>query len=81
MEPETEGTNRVKLVKVSFNLPERELAALKEIAKARSISVTQALRQAIALFAFLADQPARSRFLVELPDGSRREVIFHRDYA
>ena len=71
----------VRVVKASFNLPERELDALREVARRRAITVTQALRQAIALFVWLANQSENSKFLVESPDGTRREVVFHNEYA
>jgi len=66
----------VPVVKVSFNLPEDELEQLRELADARRVSVTQALRQAIATEWFLADQPDGSKVLIESPDGRVREVVF-----
>jgi hypothetical protein len=75
--PEVQQRESVKVVGASFKLPERELDALRDVARRRSINVTQALRQAIALYVFLANQPERSRFVVEEPDGARREVVFH----
>lgn len=73
----SDGSQSVEVVKASFNLPARELDTLRGIARRRLISVTQALRQAIALYAFFAEQPEGTKFLVQDPDGSRREVLFH----
>jgi hypothetical protein len=67
----------VEVVKASFNLPKRELDALKRIAAIRGVSATQALRQAIAILAFLVDLPRGSRFYVREPSGDQREVVFH----
>lgn len=66
-------------VKVSFNLPADELAALKELAKRRRVSVTQALRQAIADSKFIEDQmKVNNQLVVERPDGSRSDIVIHR---
>jgi hypothetical protein len=66
-------------VKASFNLPADELAALKELAKQRRVSVTQALRQAIADSKFIEDQmTANNQLVVERPDGSRSDIVIHR---
>jgi len=64
------------VVKVSFNLPAEELQGLRELAEKRHVSVTQALRQAIATERFLASQPEGSKVLIEEPDGRMREVVF-----
>jgi hypothetical protein len=64
------------MVKASFNLPREELEGLRELAKKRRVSVTQALRQAIATERFLADQPEGSKVFIEDPDGKMREVVF-----
>jgi len=64
------------VVKASFNLPREELDGLKELAKKRHVSVTQALRQAIATERFLSEQPPGSRVFIEDSDGNRREVVF-----
>ena len=66
-------------VKASFNLPADELAGLKELAKQRRVSVTQALRQAIADSKFIEDQmKANNQLVVERPDGSRSDIVIHR---
>lgn len=72
--PETRTA--VEVVKASFNLPRRELDALKRIAAIRGVNATQALRQAIAIMAFLTDLPAGSKIFVREPSGDQREVVF-----
>lgn len=67
----------VEVVKASFNLPRRELDALKRIGAIRGVSATQALRQAIAILAFLVDLPRGSRLYVREPSGDQREIVFH----
>jgi len=74
--PGATATHLSPVVKASFNLPREELAGLKSLAKKRSVSVTQALRQAIATERFLAEQPAGSRVFIEDPEGNKREVVF-----
>jgi len=64
------------VVKVSFNLPKDELDGLRELATRRRVTVTQALRQAIATERFLAEQPQGSKVFIEDPDGKMREVVF-----
>lgn len=66
----------VEVVKASFNLPRRELDALKRIAAIKGINATQALRQAIATLKFLTDLPPGSRIFVREQSGSEREVVF-----
>ncbi len=66
---------RSETVKASFNLPKEELDLLREVADRRNINVTQALRQAIAHEAFLADQVSKGSKVL-LDDGGRlREVV------
>lgn len=67
----------MKVVKASFNLPEDELDKLRALAASRCVSVTQALRQAIATECFIADQPSGSKVLIQPPDSkTAREVVF-----
>jgi predicted transcriptional regulator len=62
--------------KASFNLPEEDLAELRRLAKERNVSVTYALRQAIADSAFLQDEVVnqQNKLVVRSKDGSSREV-------
>jgi hypothetical protein len=65
--------------KASFNLPDEELDQLRKLAAERKVSVTQALRQAIADSSFLQEQVReKSKLLVERNDGTVREVAIHR---
>lgn len=70
-------TRAAGAVKVSVNLPRGEIGWLRNYAATRSITVTQAFRQAIALLKFIAGLPTGSKFIVEEPNGDRREVVFH----
>jgi len=65
--------------KASFNLPDEELETLRQLASERKVTVTQALRQAIADSNFIQDQVRQqNKLLVEKQDGSLREVAVHR---
>ena len=65
--------------KASFNLPDEELETLRQLASERKVTVTQALRQAIADSNFIQDQVRqKSKLLVEKQDGTVREVAVHR---
>jgi len=79
--PETSSSSRKHerepLVKASFNLPQSELDALKQLADRRSTSATQVFRQALASELFLqelADQ--HSKLLVQDSDRSIQQVVF-----
>jgi hypothetical protein len=66
-------------VKASFNLPAEELEVLKRLAKERRVSVTQALRQAIADSSFIEEQvKAHNKLIIERTDGTSRDVVIHR---
>jgi hypothetical protein len=62
---------------VSFKLPRDEIEGLKMLAQTRRISLTQALRQAIATERFIADHPTGSKLLIQYPNGEVHEVRFH----
>lgn len=65
--------------KASFNLPEEELDDLRRLAAERNVSVTQALRQAIADSSFIQDQVReKNKLLVERKNGSIVQVAVHR---
>jgi hypothetical protein len=65
------------LRKASFNLPEAELEKLRALAARREITVTQALREAIADSDFLAaQQDARNQVLIKTEDGEVSKVHF-----
>lgn len=65
--------------KASFNLPDEELETLRQLADERKVTVTQALRQAIADSSFIQEQVRQdNKLLVEKKDGSIREIAVHR---
>jgi hypothetical protein len=67
----------METVKASFNLPAQELEQLKAIASERGITVTQALRQAIADEAYLEEQKKKkNKILIEGRDRDLRELVF-----
>lgn len=71
------GLNAGAIVKVSINLPKLELDELRELAERRQITVTAALREAIAAKVFLDEARASgSSILVRDNDGTLREVVF-----
>lgn len=68
---------REPLVKASFNLPESELTALKQLASRRSTSATQVLRQALASELFIQELADRhAKLLVQESDRSIQQVLF-----
>ena len=59
--------------------PTRSSKELRRLAAKRNVSVTQALRQAIADSSFIEQQvEERNKLLIERRDGSVREVAVHR---
>ena len=70
---------RVATTKASFNLPDEDLEQLRRLAAERNVTMTQALRQAIADSSFLSQQAeTHNKLLVETPDGRVREIVIHR---
>ncbi len=65
-------------VKVSFNLPEEALGALKDIAAERETTVTEVLRDAISKEVFFNRELAKegSRVLLQSKDRKVRELVF-----
>lgn len=65
-------------VKLTVNLPDSTVEALKGIAQDRGITVTEALRQAVESQRFLQQEIQQgSKVLLEKPDDSLRQVIFY----
>lgn len=62
-------------LRLSMNLTPGDDARLMLIAKARSSGVTEAVRSAIRLFAYICTQPIGTKVIVQRPDGTEREVI------
>jgi hypothetical protein len=64
--------------KVTVNLPDETVQAIKDIATKNGTTVTEALRQAIESRRFLEDQVDNgSKVLIKDPDQSLREVVFN----
>lgn len=64
------------IVKVTVNLPVDELEDLKRLAADQKITVTEALRRAIATEKFLREEAkAGSKVLLRDPDKSYREIV------
>lgn len=63
-------------VKVTVNLPRKVVEALEEIANAKGITKTEALRRAISTEKFLVDEvEAGNKILLEGKDRKLREVM------
>jgi len=63
-------------VKLTVNLPEREMAILRTIAAKRDISLTDAVRRAIAMEQFIDEvQTEGGKLLVEQPDRTIRQLV------
>lgn len=65
--------------KVTVNLPEETVEAIKSIARDRGITVTEALRQVIESQRFLESEAQKgSALLLQSPvDKTVRQLIFH----
>jgi hypothetical protein len=67
---------QAKVVKVSFNLPEKLLSILRKHASYQGISMTEAVRRAISIQDFIAKEMDKGhRLLVEGTDKQVREVL------
>lgn len=66
--------------KASFNLPEEDLAELRRLAAEKNVSVTYALRQAIADSVFLQDEVVRPGRTLSVEDeaGTQRQITIIR---
>lgn len=63
-------------VKISANLSQEVLDALRNIAETQGISMTEALRRAISTEKFLLDQvQANNKILIEDKDKNIRQVL------
>jgi len=66
-----------KVTKVTVNLPEETLAAIKQIADDNNLSMTEALRQLIGNQYYLHNQSKQgSKILLETKDNRVKELIF-----
>ena len=65
------------LQKVSINLPSDTLDAIRKISEHRSLTMTDAIRRAIATESYIEDEIENGgTILVKKPDGTYKEVIF-----
>jgi hypothetical protein len=65
-----------KYTRLSVNLSPDTAAALRELADRRKISITDAVRRAIAVWKFMEDEiAAGNRVVVTEPDGKKREIV------
>ena len=63
-------------VKVTVNLSEEDVEALKEIAARRGITLTESIRRAIAMERFVDEaQVSGAKILIEEPDKSVRQLV------
>ena len=63
-------------VKLTVNIPEREMVILRKLATKRDISLTDAVRRAIAMEQFLEEvERDGGKLLVEQPDRTIRQVV------
>jgi hypothetical protein len=64
--------------KVTVNLPDETVEAIKGIAEKRGTTVTEALRQVIEGQRFLQDEMENgNKLLIQGPDQSVRQVVFN----
>jgi predicted transcriptional regulator len=64
--------------KVTVNLPDETVQAIKDIATRNGTTVTEALRQAIESRRFLQDEVDKgSKLLIKDSDKSFREIVFN----
>ncbi len=64
--------------KVTVNLPDETVEAIKSIAEKRGTTVTEALRQVIEGQRFLQDEMENgNKLLIQNPDQSVRQVVFN----
>ena len=65
------------LQKVSLNLPSDTLDNVRRIAKHQNITMTDAIRRAIATESYVEDETNNGgTILVKKPDGTYKEVVF-----
>jgi predicted transcriptional regulator len=64
--------------KVTVNLPDETVQAIKDIAAKNGTTMTEALRQAIEGRRFLEDEVDNgNKLLIKSPDQSLREIVFN----
>ena len=69
-------SEKSKVVKTTVNLPAEALDAIRHIAERRGITMTEAIRQAIATEKFLFDaQKEGGKLLIEERDKKVKQII------
>jgi hypothetical protein len=65
------------LTRLNVNLNQETAAALKEIAARENISLTEAVRRAIAIFKFVEDEQAVGRKIqtMDANESNKRELV------
>jgi hypothetical protein len=64
------------ITRVTVDLPSADIEALKAIAAARNVNLTDALRESIWINKLLVDQEAAAaKVLIERPDGSFERIV------
>jgi hypothetical protein len=65
------------LTRLNVNLNQETAAALKEIAARENISLTEAVRRAIAIFKFVEDEQAEGRKIqtMDANESNKRELV------
>lgn len=71
------STTNTGLVRLNVNLNQETAAALKELAESQNISLTEAVRRAIAISKFVEDEQSRGRKIQTMtPQGKdKRELV------
>jgi Ribbon-helix-helix protein, copG family len=68
--------NADRLVRLSVNLGPQVADSLKEYAARKGVSITEAVRRAIAALAFIDNAQARGASVQVEEDGVRKEIVF-----
>jgi hypothetical protein len=71
-----EGASPDRLVRLSVNLGPEVADSLKGYANRKGVSVTEAVRRAIAVLGFIDDAQTRGASLQVEEDGVRKEIVF-----
>ena len=71
-----EGTSPDRLVRLSVNLGPEVADSLKDYANRKGVSITEAVRRAIAVLGFIDDAQTRGASLQVEENGVRKEIVF-----
>lgn len=77
--PSPESTGKPEKVRVTADLPLGTIEILRELAQSQNVSLTEALRRAIATEGLIQRRVQdNSRFLIENADGKVSELVFRK---